>query len=212
MKRTFIAIGLALLSSQALASVAGIDFLEVADTLDAYSGSYVSNANGNAAGDAVTPPNPVIDQNAASWVMSADTNATLDVSFGGSTLNVADRDLTILLVGNSYAHTVDLSLLTGSSASTPVTFSLDSTSNNLLGYTGFNSVTGTTTLGIYAMNIHLAGAFSGITSFDGVRLDVGGYSAVPSLVGTVTAVPVPAAVWLFGSGLVGLAGIARKRA
>ena len=32
-----------------------------------------------------------------------------------------------------------------------------------------------------------------------------------SLTGTVTAVPVPAAVWLFGSGLVGLAGIARRR-
>ena len=29
--------------------------------------------------------------------------------------------------------------------------------------------------------------------------------------GTVSAVPVPAAVWLFGSGLVGLAGIARRR-
>ena len=29
---------------------------------------------------------------------------------------------------------------------------------------------------------------------------------------TVTAVPVPAAVWLFGSGLIGLAGIARRKA
>jgi len=33
----------------------------------------------------------------------------------------------------------------------------------------------------------------------------------PSWNGTVSAVPVPAAVWLFGSGLVGLAGIARRR-
>ena len=31
------------------------------------------------------------------------------------------------------------------------------------------------------------------------------------LVGTVSAVPVPAAVWLFGSGLLGLVGIARRR-
>ncbi len=31
------------------------------------------------------------------------------------------------------------------------------------------------------------------------------------ITGTVSAVPVPAAVWLFGSGLVGLAGIARRR-
>ncbi|MBI3188891.1 MAG: VPLPA-CTERM sorting domain-containing protein [Gammaproteobacteria bacterium] len=32
-----------------------------------------------------------------------------------------------------------------------------------------------------------------------------------NLVGTVTAVPVPAAAWLFGSGLLGLAGVARRR-
>ncbi len=32
-----------------------------------------------------------------------------------------------------------------------------------------------------------------------------------TVTGTVSAVPVPAAVWLFGSGLVGLAGIARRR-
>jgi len=33
----------------------------------------------------------------------------------------------------------------------------------------------------------------------------------PSFNGTVSAVPVPAAVWLFGSGLIGLAGVARCR-
>jgi hypothetical protein len=32
------------------------------------------------------------------------------------------------------------------------------------------------------------------------------------MIGTVTPVPIPAAVWLFGSGLLGLAGIVRKRA
>lgn len=32
-----------------------------------------------------------------------------------------------------------------------------------------------------------------------------------TITGTVSAVPVPAAVWLFGSGLVGLAGVARRR-
>jgi len=28
----------------------------------------------------------------------------------------------------------------------------------------------------------------------------------------ITAVPVPAAVWLFGSGLIGLVGVARRKA
>ena len=42
----------------------------------------------------------------------------------------------------------------------------------------------------------------------------GSFTGVPyslHLEGTISAVPVPAAVWLFGSGLVGLAGIARRR-
>ena len=203
MKRTFIAIGLALLSSQALAvNLAGIDFLEVANTLDAYSGSYVSNVNGNAAGDAVVPPNPIIDGNAASWVMSGtDPSATLGCFLRrfdaqrcrqGSDHPPGGQPL------SSYCRC--LPWPTGASASGAQTFSLDSTINTSLGYTGFNSVTGATTLGIYAMNIHLAGAFSGITSFDGVRLGIGGASAVPSLVGaySATPVPVPAAVWLFG--------------
>lgn len=34
----------------------------------------------------------------------------------------------------------------------------------------------------------------------------------PSFQGTVSAVPVPAAVWLFGSGLLGLVGVARRKA
>jgi hypothetical protein len=226
MKRILIAAALGLFSYQALAittTVAGIDFIDVANTLDAHSGSYLSNANGVAAGEVIDPPTAIVDGNGASWVMSGDATATLDVSFGGSTLNVADRDLTILLVGNKYPHSVDLSLLTGSSASTAKTFTLDSSSDINLGYTGYNSVTpappaspgesaGTpTTYGIYALNIHLADAFTGVTSFDGVRLDISGYSAVPSLVGTVAPVPVPAAVWLFGSGLLGQVGVVRKR-
>ena len=45
-----------------------------------------------------------------------------------------------------------------------------------------------------------------------VPMQVGPFPGqAPSFQGTVSAVPVPAAVWLFGSGLVGLAGIARRR-
>ena len=44
--------------------------------------------------------------------------------------------------------------------------------------------------------------------------DASGFGGVPYTVyleGTVQAVPVPAAVWLFGSGLVGLVGVARRK-
>lgn len=38
-----------------------------------------------------------------------------------------------------------------------------------------------------------------------------GHLSTWNITGTVSAVPVPAAVWLFGSGLIGLAGIARRK-
>lgn len=47
---------------------------------------------------------------------------------------------------------------------------------------------------------------SGWGTFDGVM-----YSEVYNVTVTGTAVPVPAAVWLFGSGLLGLAGVARRK-
>jgi len=50
------------------------------------------------------------------------------------------------------------------------------------------------------------GPFSGFNAnFDMTSVTMTNYTPTPS------AVPVPAAVWLFGSGLVGLAGIARRR-
>ena len=47
----------------------------------------------------------------------------------------------------------------------------------------------------------------GITLIDGPWV---GFSHAVN--GTLTAVPVPAAVWLFGSGLIGLVGLARRKA
>ncbi len=41
-------------------------------------------------------------------------------------------------------------------------------------------------------------------------IDMSGTVAL-ELGGTVNVVPVPAAVWLFGSGLIGLAGLARRK-
>ena len=46
---------------------------------------------------------------------------------------------------------------------------------------------------------------------DGDPSGFGGVLYELHLEGTITAVPIPAAVWLFGSGLLGLAGVARRR-
>ena len=51
----------------------------------------------------------------------------------------------------------------------------------------------------------LGGPFNGVTGFWHIEGQFTNVSAVPS------AVPVPAAVWLFGSGLVGLLGFARRK-
>jgi len=63
------------------------------------------------------------------------------------------------------------------------------------------TATGTELAGTFA--IDWTSAISG-GPFDG---QVGTYAAT----GTYSAVPVPAAAWLFGSGLVGLVGVARRR-
>lgn len=217
MKKLLLGLGLALLSCQAVAitTIAGIEFIDVADTLTGSVGSFTNNTTG-------TGPAPIADGNGASWVRSSNNPfpgaSTLDVSFGSSTAlrsaNVDDVDLTLLFVGNSYPHMGSITLTGGTSTfSTP--FSLDTGLDNLNGYTEFNSVTASEspgsapdTYGIYALTIPLTGD----GTFTGVHLDISsGFSAVPSLVGT-TVVPVPAAVWLFGSGLVALAGAARRRA
>jgi hypothetical protein len=139
------------------------------------------------------------------------------MSFSGassSPFNVSDVDLTILLVGTG-GHAGSVTLFGGSQSNpAPLLFNLADGA----GYTGYNSLTdpggNETTYAIYAITLHLADAFTG--TFSGVSLEIGGNtagsSAVPSMIGTVTPVPIPAAVWLFGSGLLGLAGIVRKRA
>ncbi len=62
------------------------------------------------------------------------------------------------------------------------------------------------------------GGYSGILSASGHEITngrwaslSGGPSGIPGSWSAVQAVPVPAAVWLLGSGLIGLAGLARKK-
>lgn len=62
-------------------------------------------------------------------------------------------------------------------------------------------------------NFALPTAFQSQTLTHFVFNPTGGYTGSPFLAGaTVAAVPVPAAAWLLGSGLLGLAGVARRKA
>ena len=53
--------------------------------------------------------------------------------------------------------------------------------------------------------------FSGITSIQGNSVDMGDFLVSVDGNLTLSEIPVPAAVWLFGSGLLGLVGMARRR-
>lgn len=58
--------------------------------------------------------------------------------------------------------------------------------------------------------IFTAGSLMG--DYTGGRLEgIGNTSSLSAKLGAITVVPVPAAAWLFGSGLIGLIGIARRR-
>lgn len=225
MKKFITTVFLAMLSQQALAvsTVVGIDFLDIANTVSTSVGSFATNDPTQA-----TPVNSAVDGNAASYTYGLSDPSTLDVLLGDGAVDAATVNLTMLFVGSN-PHTGSLSLFGGTGGTSSVfDFSLTPYDAGppevFTGYTGYNSVLvtepteeggepSTETLGIFALTINLADAFPGFTgTFNGASLQIygGGYDSGLALVGT-TAVPVPAAVWLFGSGLIGLVGIARRK-
>jgi hypothetical protein len=66
---------------------------------------------------------------------------------------------------------------------------------------------------IYLWALLSAEAKSGVnaTSADAFNTGTMGFQGTPNLVAASSPVPVPAAVWLFGSGLLGLLGVVRRR-
>ncbi|HEB56496.1 MAG TPA: VPLPA-CTERM sorting domain-containing protein [Gammaproteobacteria bacterium] len=115
---------------------------------------------------------------------------TSDVS-GSGTLSIGDGSL--LTASFSNLELVDLSLVSPGSA----TFNAD------LIYTG----------GSMAANLQVGrieGAINVTTGSVGLGIDFTADS-LTAKVGEVQAVPVPAAVWLFGSGLLGLVGMAKRK-
>lgn len=140
------------------------------------------------------------------------------------------------LIAGAIAPTFDTTVAqTGPAASSPIAWDFN------LGGTWVNSFTNGASSGATdgaggisgtivitdnwnANNFDQGGAFTGTTvgdEFSGTfdiawtSLIVGGafdgQTGTYAATGTYSAVPVPAAVWLFGSGLVGLVGVARRR-
>jgi hypothetical protein len=85
-----------------------------------------------------------------------------------------------------------------------VSDSLNNTDNGASSYTLTFDVGSSATLGTYLIDVILAGDDADVSG------DTRWYDATSFSV-NVAAIPVPAAVWLFGSGLLGLVGVARRR-
>ena len=80
---------------------------------------------------------------------------------------------------------------------------------------GFHSLEGPAPLAATSSSLGLGhdinGNYIGGTPFDGIAGFINIGSGNSLTVTSVSAVPVPAAVWLFGSGLIGLVGVARRK-
>jgi hypothetical protein len=150
--------------------------------------------------------NAVTDINPATFVIGTSADAYVDLAFSAAATDGVGDDLEIFFVGAN-GHEFTVQLFSGSTGSSISSLSLGPQA----GYTGF--VTSTFADGIYSMGIDI-GDFGLTGPVDVIRLGLGdGYTAnssVVSFVGAATVVPVPAAVWMFGSGLIGLVGIARR--
>lgn len=229
-------VGLGLFSQQALAitTVQGNTFAGYVDTLvDSSSGVLVETNNSVTSPAGVTTSVPGYDYNTSavenditdldegSAVMGSTFGGGdyVDLAFNTGVINGAgDIDLSIFFVGSA-GHTVDLTIGTQTER-----YSLAPGE----GATGDND----TLFGTYPiirLDVNLDDFTSLTGAFTDFRLTIGDRwcdkdldnnptgasrgdcSSVPSFVGANAVVPVPAAVWLFGSGLLWLVGVARRR-
>jgi len=198
-------------------TVLGESFAAYANTLTGSGGSLLTDTGNSVSGTNWTSSMSVIqsyitDADAETWILGTSTNAYVDLAFDSAVSDGAGSDLKLFFVG-SQAHNFQLMLFGAGGSSAVRSYSLAKGA----GYTGSNTAAWGDP--INALAIDLAD-FSGFDTsrVDGIRLLIGdGYdvnnSAVPAFVGAynIAAVPVPAAVWLFGSGLLGLVGVARRR-
>ena len=217
-KLLVIFLGLGFFSQQALAvPVLGEDFSAYANSVVGKSGSFLTDL-GNAVDGTnwssadIDVDGAITDASAETSMLGTSAGAYVDLAFSAPVFDGDGNDLKLFFVGNN-GHFFDLSVFVDGVSMGTVSYSLP----NPDGDTGFTDSSYPTD-GIFALAVDFADFGGlGIDPVSKIRLIIGdGYtanSAVPSFIGAynVAPVPVPAAVWLFGSGLLGLAGISRRK-
>lgn len=212
-------LGSLLFGQQAFAvTVMGEDFAAYASSLNGSSGDLVVDLGG-------PNPNPlapnysialadstanITDLDARTWVVGNNESSYLDLSFNTGVVDRTGDDLKVFLVGGN-DHKFDLTI-----GGVTQTYTVDASANTILGE--FDSIYGTDPIIAYGIDLADFSLSGPVTQFrmsigyGWCNTDSGPCSAVPSFIGAYNAVPVPAAVWLFGSGLLGLVGFMRRRA
>jgi len=175
------------------ASIGGYDIGAFADSVTSLSGTFSSQG--------AVLPTSVTDESVDTFVTATINPSTLGLGFvSGTLVNGAGDDLVLFGIG-TVEDTFDLTIggttvnnltATDSTFDTPDGFQLNAVAVNLDAF-GFGN-------GAIVTDILLT--FNDITS----QFSLAGALNPPPVV-----VPVPAAVWLFGSGLIGLVGVARRK-
>ena len=158
---------------------------------------------------------PIVLDSYTGGATTGSINATIDTSVGsGQALQFSSLDLAGIYQGTSkfllapdhlQNCTGQAAGATGSVCGNNGSADTNPGFSNPLGYNVELSDLGS---GNYGVVVTYAGTISGSgTTYDGNEA----HWRLEGIMATSSAVPVPAAVWLFGSGLVGLVGVARRR-
>ena len=181
--------------ASAVTTIGGFTFEDnaFADSLNASFGTFTTDPGGSL--EAVLTD---IDENTGAF--SRDLGAFVELGFtDNGVVNGTGADLVLFELGSGSVDSVEVSLSFG-------------------GPSVLYSFAPTSTAGLNAATINLDDfSVSSISSLiiemdlESTQMTVPLLSLVGALNTGVTPVPVPAAVWMFGSGLIGLVGIARRR-
>ncbi|MDH5734530.1 MAG: VPLPA-CTERM sorting domain-containing protein, partial [Gammaproteobacteria bacterium] len=178
--------------------------------------NVTSNDSFGIIGD-TTLSNAITDNSVGTFVYVPGTSTvdtmTMSMSFNGLLYDsTGTQDLAFFFAGGDTSNSIDLSI-----NGTTIHYGIGGTgtSNTLYSPQG-NIYTATTAIGEYALSalfvdlndFNLNGAALG--SFD-VTIGKSTYLSMIGTTSTISAVPVPAAVWLFVSGLLSIIGLSRRR-
>jgi len=196
------------------------------DTVTSFTGSAMYD--GSVYANPQSAPDPVTDIDATTFYATAPYLGYNDVTLGlgfsdNSAYNGSGADLAFLFTWDQTGNTLDLTINGTTASLAPQTlFGCGSPSTQCVldGMIWNGNTLNNQYLGIALVDLSDFGVAAGAALAGDMQLHLvegGSKPVVLNLAGAfytsapTTVVPVPAAVWLFGSGLLGLAGLARRR-